>query len=151
MNACPCKASSDKTSVEKQCKNVVSTLCLCLCNWDLNLRACVGNPETDETLPSLIKLAASDPLITPVWSGSLWLLRPWSREGGWNTLHPGAAQWLHRGTDLAENRVQHRHRGMSDPGYSVTSPGVKRSSPANQRPRYLNGCPVNDIEHLIRA
>lgn len=37
-----------------------------LCKWDLNLRACMGNPKIDATLPSLIKFAASDPLVIPV-------------------------------------------------------------------------------------
>lgn len=37
-----------------------------LCKWHLNLRSCLGNFNTDVTLPSLIKFAALDLLITPV-------------------------------------------------------------------------------------
>lgn len=36
------------------------------CKWDLNLSACMGNPKIDVALPSLIKFAASDPVIVPV-------------------------------------------------------------------------------------
>lgn len=46
------------------------------------------------------------------------------QDGGRHALHPAVAQWLNQGTDLAENRFQHRHRGRSGGSYTITSPGA---------------------------
>lgn len=100
-----------------------------LCKWHLNLRSCMGNSITDVTLPCLIKFPALDLLITPVWSGNLWFLRSWLRRVAGTFCTLGLLSDKIRGLPRLETGFS--LRGSSGSSYSVTRPGMHRSSTAS--------------------